>query len=99
MGVMTVVEDRLSRSDSADPKDTEDQQKSNGIVQSTQHNSTDLEARCANAKGGGRESQDEHGLRAVAFLIGFVKSLRYTATKVFYSRQYTPYHLYIDYTC
>jgi len=45
------------------------------------------------------ESQDELVQGGFPFLMGFVKTLRYTATKVFYSRQYTPYHLYIDDIC
>ena len=46
-----------------------------------------------------QESQDRANQDAFPFLMGFVKTLRYTATKVFYSGQYTPYHLYIDDGC
>jgi hypothetical protein len=39
------------------------------------------------------------GSEAFVFRIGFVKTLLYTASKVSFSRQYTPYHLYIDWAC
>jgi hypothetical protein len=39
------------------------------------------------------------GSEVLAFRIGFVKTLLYTALKVSYCRQDTSHHLYIVYTC